>query len=73
MTGGRIFITHGTGDTRLAVQYASDLAAAVRADGGTTEPWFVDDVEHTQAIVEQTAEYDRRLVGFFQSVLGRQP
>ena len=34
LDGRPIFITHGTGDTRLSVQYASDLAAAVRADGG---------------------------------------
>ena len=73
LDGRPIFITHGTGDTRLSVQYASDLAAAVQADGGAVEPWIIDDVEHTQAIVEQTAEYERRLATFFTTALRGQP
>lgn len=70
LDGRPILITHGTSDTRLSVQYASDLAAAVRADGGTVVPWLVDGAEHTQAIVEETAEYERRLADFFTSALG---
>ncbi len=73
LDGRPIFIAHGTGDTRLSVQYASDLAAAVRAAGGTVEPWLVDGAEHTQAIVEETAEYERRLAAFFTSALRGQP
>ena len=68
--GGRpIFITHGTADTRLSPAYAADLAAAVRAHGGSVDPWMVAGAEHTQAIVLQPAEYDRRLVTFFQGAL----
>jgi uncharacterized protein len=69
--GGRpIFITHGSADTRLSVRYAFDLADAVRANGGTVEPWILDGVEHTQAIVADTAEYERRLDAFFEEALG---
>src|SRR4029077_4202714 len=71
--GRPIFITHGTADSRLSVQYASDLAAAVRAHGGTVEPWIVEGAEHTQAIVQDTAEYERRLAAFFTDTLGDQP
>ena len=71
LDGRPIFIAHGTGDTRLSVQYASDLAAAVRADGGTVEPWLVEGAEHTQAIVEETAEYERRLAALLHDVARR--
>jgi dipeptidyl aminopeptidase/acylaminoacyl peptidase len=70
LDGRPIFITHGTADTRLSVRYASDLAAAVRADGGRVEPWLVEGAEHTQAIELQTTEYERRLDAFFEAALG---
>ena len=70
LDGRPISITHGTGDTRLSSQYALDLAATVRAAGGTVEPWLVDGAEHTQAIVEETSEYERRLAAFFHTALG---
>jgi dipeptidyl aminopeptidase/acylaminoacyl peptidase len=69
LDGRPIFITHGTADTRLSPAYAADLAAAVRARGGSVDPWMVAGAEHTQAIVLQPAEYDRRLVTFFQGAL----
>jgi fermentation-respiration switch protein FrsA (DUF1100 family) len=70
LEGRPIFITHGTADTRLSVQYASDLAAAVRANGGVVEPWIVEGAEHTQAIQLEPAEYERRLDSFFGSTIG---
>ncbi len=54
----------------LSPSYAADLTAAVRADGGTVEPWIVDGAEHTQAIVVEPAEYERRLDAFFEAALG---
>lgn len=73
LDGRPIFITHGSADTRLSVQYALDLASAVAADGGSVQAWIVDGAEHTQAIVVQTAEYERRLDAFFDAALGAAP
>jgi fermentation-respiration switch protein FrsA (DUF1100 family) len=70
LDGRPIFITHGMADTRLSPAYAADLAAAVRAHGGSVVPWMVAGAEHTQAIVLQPADYDHRLVTFFQGALG---
>jgi dipeptidyl aminopeptidase/acylaminoacyl peptidase len=70
LDGRPIFITHGTADTRLSVEYAYDLADAVRADGGTVDPWIVEGAEHTLAIQLEPAEYERRLDAFFESALG---
>jgi uncharacterized protein len=69
LDGRPIFITHGTADTRISSAYAADLAAVVRAHGGSVDPWMVEGAEHTQAIVLQPAEYDRRLLTFFQGAL----
>jgi len=70
LNGRPIFITHGATDRRLSVQYASDLAAADRANGGTLDPWIVPGADHTQAIVLEPAEYERRLDAFFDSTIG---
>ena len=71
LDGRPIFITHGTADTRLSPAYAADLAAAVRAHGGSVDPWMVAGAEHTQAIVLQPAEYDQRLVDLLPGRAGR--
>lgn len=70
--GRPIFITHGSADSRLSVRYASDLAQAVRANGGTVEPWIIDGAEHTEAILLQPADYERRLDAFFDAALAGQ-
>jgi dipeptidyl aminopeptidase/acylaminoacyl peptidase len=70
LNGRPIFITHGDSDHRLSVQYAADLAAAVRAAGGVVEPWIVHGAEHTQAVVLEPAEYERHLDAFFEATIG---
>ena len=67
--GRPIFIVHGTADTRVKPVWAGDLAAAVRANGGTVEPWMVEGSEHTRSILDQPAEYERRLDAFFETAL----
>ena len=71
LDGRPVSVTHGSADERLSVTYAGDLAAAIRADGGTVDPWIVDGAMHTQAIEIQPAEYERRLDAFFEAALGR--
>ena len=64
-----LFITHGTADTRLSVQYAYDLAAAAKANGEDITPWIVDGSEHVRAMFNHTAEYEQKLVAFFKASL----
>jgi uncharacterized protein len=68
--GRPLFITHGTADTRLSVQYATDLANEYRAGGGTVDPWIVPGSEHVAAIVDHPAEYEQRLIAFFDRSIG---
>jgi hypothetical protein len=65
-----VFITHGSLDDRLTMQWAYDLAAAVWSGGGRTEPWIVPGMGHTKALVRMPVEYERRLAEFFASALG---
>ena len=69
LDGRPIFIVHGTADTRVKPEWAGELAAAVRANGGTVEPWMVEGSEHTQSVLDQPAEYERRLAAFFEAAL----
>ncbi len=68
--GRPVYIVHGTADTRLPVKHAYTLAAAIRAAGGTVEPWILPGVGHVQAVFTQPAQYERRLVQFFGASLG---
>jgi len=68
--GRPLFITQGTADTRLSVNYAHDLADAYRSGGGTVEPWIVEGSEHTQAIMDHPADYEGRLDAFFDRTIG---
>jgi dipeptidyl aminopeptidase/acylaminoacyl peptidase len=70
LEGRPIFITHGTADTRLSVDFAQDLAEAVRADGGTVEPWIIEGATHVEGMFIETEEYERRLLAFFDVALG---
>lgn len=64
--GGRpLYITHGTEDSRLSVEYGHQLEAAVQADGGSVESWFVEGAEHAETMITEPTEYERRVVGFF--------
>lgn len=62
-----IFLTHGTGDLRLKVEFAQDLFAAA---GSKAELWLVPDFDHVEAIYRISDEYEERLVAFFKGALG---
>jgi dipeptidyl aminopeptidase/acylaminoacyl peptidase len=69
--GRRLGIVHGTADTTLPVRYAEQLrAAAEEAAVDLREYWLVQGVEHTRAVIDERAEYERRLVAFFTEALG---
>jgi uncharacterized protein len=61
-----VFITHGTGDTRLSVDYATDL---YNAAGENAELWIVDGTEHIEAMFRYPDEYNQRLNAFFDAAL----
>jgi uncharacterized protein len=69
LDGRPIAITHGTADTRLSVDYGHRLEAAARAGGGPVDAWYVDGAEHTEAMLTHSAEYEQRLVDFFERSL----
>ena len=73
LNGRPIFITHGEADARLSVQYARDLAAIARANGGSVELWIVPGAGHVDAARLHSDEYERRLAEFFGAALGRAP
>lgn len=64
------FITHGTADTRLSVDYAYDLAEAANAVGNPVEPWIIEGSEHVAGMFDVTEEYAARLIAFFSEHLG---
>jgi dipeptidyl aminopeptidase/acylaminoacyl peptidase len=65
MSGRRLFITHGTDDRRLSVDYAHTLIDAADAAGVDVDSWIVSGAEHTQAMWRQPETYEGRLADFF--------
>ena len=70
LDGRPIFLTQGAADTRLSPAYAGELAAAVRAAGDRVDdPWMIPGADHTQGIVLDSTDYERRLDRFFDAAL----
>jgi dipeptidyl aminopeptidase/acylaminoacyl peptidase len=69
--GRPVFITHGDQDRRLSVAYAYDLAAALQESGQTVEPWILAGLDHVQGMFKRTADYEERLIAFFNSALAQ--
>jgi dipeptidyl aminopeptidase/acylaminoacyl peptidase len=69
LDGRPLSIIHGTDDSRLSVDYGHRLEAAILADGGTVESWYVDGAGHTEALVTHADEYETRIVDFFRRSL----
>ena len=73
-TGGRaLFITHGTDDTLIPIANAKQLEAAARAIGAREQTWYVEGAGHIQAHELYPAEYERRLLAFFDAALAAAP
>lgn len=70
--GGRsIAFVHGGADATLPAAWATELHdAALRAGASSPAVWIVPAAGHTEAIYLETAEYETRLTGFFDGVVG---
>lgn len=73
LNGRPVFLAQGEKDKTLNPKYLGELAAAIRAAGGSVDTWQVPGAGHTQAHFLYTAEYERRLVDFFGPALGGIP
>jgi dipeptidyl aminopeptidase/acylaminoacyl peptidase len=68
---GRPFaMVQGTADQTADPRSAGRIHDAFEAAGGSVEPWILDGVQHVRAAFVATAEYERRLIEFFDSALG---
>ena len=69
-SGGRpLFVTHGDVDTRISVRFADQIVAAARGAGAQVDPWIIRGADHVEGIAVEPAEYERRLVEFFERTL----
>jgi dipeptidyl aminopeptidase/acylaminoacyl peptidase len=71
LNGRPIFLTMGSEDDRLSPRYLAELANGVRDAGGVVDPWQVQGARHTEALLLHPAEYERRMVDFFERALVR--
>lgn len=69
LTGRKLFITHGTADERLSVEYGYRLIEAAEAAGVDVGSWIVPGAGHTQAMRLDHEGYERHLVDFFSGAL----
>ena len=69
--GRPIFIAHGTADESINVHHAYDLAALAEQTGANVSTWIIEGSGHVpHALLEQTDEYEQRVVTFFSEALG---
>lgn len=61
-----VFIVHGTGDTRIKVEYASQLFANA---GENAKIWIIEGPDHLQGMYLFPEEYEQKLLDFFDAAL----
>lgn len=67
--GRPIFLTHGELDQRIDVHHAYDLLALGKQNDADIRAWIVPDAPHVRAIWLHSAEYEQKLVDFFEKAL----
>ncbi|MGD0248848.1 MAG: prolyl oligopeptidase family serine peptidase [Candidatus Limnocylindrales bacterium] len=71
LNGRPLAIVHGVLDLAVPLEQALELESAARAAGGQPEVWILPGVGHVGAMGSQPAEYERRMVAFFDGALRR--
>jgi uncharacterized protein len=69
LDGRWLFITHGDQDKRLSVDYAYALAEVAEQHSPNVELWIAEGSDHVEAVFNENAEYERRVVDFFNRAL----
>ena len=67
--GRPIFITHGTADTRIGVHHTEQLAERGKAADQNVSIWIIEGIEHVKAVGQIPAEYEQRMLEFFENAL----
>jgi fermentation-respiration switch protein FrsA (DUF1100 family) len=68
-TGRPIFIVHGEDDSVVPVSHAFDIATVAAEQDMQFDLWIARDRNHAQAILEDPATYEDRLLRFFAATL----
>jgi fermentation-respiration switch protein FrsA (DUF1100 family) len=68
-TGRPLFVAHGEDDSVVPVRHAFDIATVAARQDMQFDLWIARDRNHVQAIREDTATYEERLLRFFQTTL----
>jgi dipeptidyl aminopeptidase/acylaminoacyl peptidase len=69
LNGRPLAIVHGALDLAVPLCQAWELESAARAAGGHPEVWIVPGVGHVGAMGSRPAEYERRMIAFFDAAL----
>jgi len=67
--GRPIYLVHGTADERINVHHTKDLAALAEESGANVTVWLQEGLNHVTGMFALPAEYERRLIDFFEAVL----
>ena len=70
LAGRPIAIVHGDADDSVPIGQGRELAAAAQAQSDRVSVWFLPGVGHGGAMWTEPAEYERRLLAFFDASIG---
>lgn len=67
--GRPIFIIHGQKDDRVGVHHTQELAALAEENGVKLDVWYVPDAGHVESLMLHPAEYEQKMVAFYERAL----
>lgn len=68
--GRPLFIVHGTADGRINVRHTQQLQALAATNNANLTVWLPAGIDHVNAAYDLTADYESRLLAFFDAALG---
>jgi dipeptidyl aminopeptidase/acylaminoacyl peptidase len=71
--GRPLCLAHGTADQRISLRHHHHYAALARQAQANATTWVVEGAGHIESAFVAPAEYERRLVAFFEQALAGEP
>ena len=69
INGRPMFVIHGTGDERVGVHHSQMMIERAEKEGVNMTSWIIPDLEHVEAPLSHSEEYEDRIIEFYEGAL----
>ena len=67
--GRPMFVIHGAADERVGVHHSQMMIDRAEKEGVNLDYWIIDELEHTEAPLSHSVEYEENIIAFYEEAL----